>query len=615
MQLKEQLLEDIKMLIAEEWQIAQTDLSKLQLSETRKEFEGDYTLVVFPLTGVIKHRPDELASLIGEKLLARFSWLTSFNVVKGFLNLVLSDQVWASALEQLLEDESFWILEKKRERVLVEYASPNTNKPLHLGHVRNFLLGSSMALILQSCGYDVVRTQVINDRGIAICKSMLAWQLFADGATPESTGIKPDHFVGSYYVLFERKFQEEYTTWQKSDTALTLLQQSATADNPSAFFKQYKNTYFNQYSVLGQEAREMLLAWEKDDEATIDLWRKMNQWVYAGFEETYTRYGIQFDQNYYESDTYILGKDIVAKGLAIDIFYQKPDGSVWIDLRDAGLDEKVILRADGTSVYITQDIGTAEKRYEDFQTEKMIYVVADEQNYHFQVLFEILSKLGVPYASGLHHLSYGMVELPEGKMKSREGTVVDADDLLTEVIEEAWQMAQERGELDSLTDKDRREIIEKIGIGALKYFMIKVQPKKKMLFDPKESVDMQGNTGPYIQNAYVRIQSVLRKSATEMQFTASDFQLKLNATEKELMRTILSYPEVLEKAGTTYDPSELANFAYSLARAFHRFYHDCPILSAESKALVTFRLALSQAVAQGLEESFRLLGIAMPNRM
>jgi arginyl-tRNA synthetase len=498
---------------------------------------------------------------------------------------------------------------------LVEFSSPNTNKPLHLGHIRNILIGWSVSKILKAAGFDVFRVQIINDRGIAICKSMLARKIWGADKTPQNTGIKGDFFVGSYYVLFEQKFQEEYAKWQLTAEAREVLESKKKEDQSEvAFFKSYKDLYFNAYSELGKQAGEMLRNWEAGEKETIATWLQMNQWVYAGFDHTYQLLGVHFDKLYYESQTYLLGKDIVQEGMEKSVFYKEADGSVWIDLTDVKLDKKVVLRKDGTSVYITQDLGTAALRYDDFKANKMIYVVADEQNYHFQVLFEIAKKLKVPYAEGLHHLSYGMVDLPTGKMKSREGTVVDADDLIAEVVLEARKNSEERGVLADLSDAERSEIIRKIGLAALKYFIIKVQPQKRMTFDPKESVDMQGQTGPYIQNAFVRIQSVLRK-AGEFDANKAGNYLEFVLEEREIIQQLYQYPNVIEESALQYDPSAIANYAYALAKNYHRFYHEHSILKADDLAVRSFRLCMSKAVGSVLNHSMNLLGIEMPDKM
>ncbi len=586
----------------------------LTITSTKKEFEGDYTLVMFPLIPKLKTRPDELGNKIGEYLVANSPDVDGFNIIKGFLNIELSDSYWHSVLSDINQIDDYGRLPANGQKVLVEFSSPNTNKPLHLGHIRNILLGWSCAQILETAGYDVVKVQIINDRGIAICKSMLAWQKFGNGATPESAGEKSDHFVGKYYVLFESKFQEEYKLWQTStDGQAVLIDKQKEGQSEDDFYKVYKNTYFNSASDLGKEARKMLLAWEDNDTATRGLWKQMNEWVYAGFGHTYDALGVSFDKLYFESDTYILGKDHIEKGLKDGVFYQKEDNSIWINLEDAKLDHKLVLRSDGTSVYITQDIGTAELRYADFGVEKMIYTVADEQNYHFQTLFEILKRLGRPYADGLHHLSYGMIDLPTGKMKSREGTVVDADDLISETIDEAKLSARESGMISELPQNEQDEIYRKVGLGALKFFIIKVNPQKRMTFDPTQSVDMQGQTGPYVQNAYVRINSILGRIDQEKLANCDDYSLSI--IEKALMAQISSFPSIIEDAATHYDPSGVANYCFAMAKSYHRFYHDHPILKAESDSAMSFRIQLSSLVADILKKGMHLLGIEMPQRM
>ncbi len=589
--------------------------SLLPITPTRKEFQGDFTVVTFPLTKLAKKKPEIIGEELGQILARDFSELDSFNVIQGFLNLSLIPAFWNSFVLSLQDNPSFGELPANGEKVLVEFSSPNTNKPLHLGHIRNILIGWSVSKILKAAGFDVFNVQIINDRGIAICKSMLARKIWGAGKTPQNTGIKGDFFVGSYYVLFEQKFQEEYAAWQLTTVAREVFESKKKEDQSElAFFKSYKDLYFNAYSELGKQAAEMLRNWEAGEEETIATWSQMNQWVYAGFDHTYQLLGVHFDKLYYESETYLLGKDIVQAGIEKSVFYKEADGSVWIDLTDVKLDKKVVLRKDGTSVYITQDLGTAELRYDDFKANKMIYVVADEQNYHFQVLFEIAKKLKVPYAEGLHHLSYGMVDLPTGKMKSREGTVVDADDLIAEVVLEARKNSEERGVLADLTDAERSEIIRKIGLAALKYFIIKVQPQKRMTFDPKESVDMQGQTGPYIQNAFVRIQSVLRK-AGDFDATIAGNYLEFVLEEREIIQQLYQYPNVIEESALQYDPSAIANFAYALAKNYHRFYHEHSILKADDLAVRSFRLCMSKAVGSVLNHSMNLLGIEMPDKM
>lgn len=588
--------------------------SDLTITSTKKEFEGDYTLVIFPLVKLVKQSPDQIGEAIGKYAVKHIDHIVSYNVIKGFLNFTLSEQWWLNLLETIKNDDNYGLKPKNGEKVLVEFSSPNTNKPLHLGHIRNILLGWSCSQILEANGYEVIKTQIINDRGIAVCKSMIAWLNFADGATPNSTDTKSDHFVGDYYVMFEQKFQEEYKDWQSTDAGQSILSSKMELDQTQElFFKAYKNTYFNENSQLGKQAKDMLLDWEAGDLKVRELWALMNGWVYEGFEETYKKLGVHFDKLYYESDTYLLGKEAVFKGLNANVFYQNADNSIWVDLSDKGMDQKIVQRSDGTAVYMTQDIGTAQLRYKDFSVSKMIYTVADEQDYHFSVLFEILKRLGEPFADGLFHLSYGMVDLPTGKMKSREGTVVDADDLIDEVINEAQVASDERGEVVELSDEERKDIITKIGMAALKYFIIKVQAKKRMIFDPKESVDMQGQTGPYIQNAYVRIKSILRKQ--EVSSLQSNTYNLLVDNEKELLKLLLDYPHMISDAGINYEPSIIANYCYSLAKEFHRFYHDVRILKAETDDARLFRLSLANEVAKVLKSGMKLLGIEMPERM
>lgn len=588
----------------------------IQLNETKKEFEGHITFVVFPLVKQVGKAPEVIGETIGKWLMENSTVVASYNVVKGFLNISLKDSFWIEAFAKIQKEVYFSQRKPTGEKVLVEYSSPNTNKPLHLGHIRNILLGWSVSKILEFEGNEVITTQVINDRGIAICKSMLAWKKWGNGATPASSEIKGDHFVGDYYVKFEQEFVKEYTAFAESEAGAKLFEsQKKENQDKSEFFKAFKNKYFNEISPLGAEARQMLLDWEAGDENTIQLWKQMNGWVYDGFDKTYETLGVSFDSVYYESDTYLLGKKVVDEGLTKGVFYREPDSSVWINLEDAGMDKKIVLRSDGTSVYITQDIGTAKKRYEDFGAKKMIYTVADEQDYHFKVLFEIAKRLGEPYAEGLFHLSYGMVDLPTGRMKSREGTVVDADDLIVEVIKEAKENAGERGELAHMSPEEQEDIFSKIGLGAIKFFIIKVQPQKRMIFDPKESVDMQGATGPYIQNAFVRIQSLFRKSDTEQQHKVVSAPETLNEGEKTLIQLLMTFPEVVAAAAKQYEPSGVANYAYALAKEFHKYYHETRILGAETETLKTFRLQLSKEVALALKTSLYLLGINMPDRM
>jgi len=593
----------------------ETNAQSLSLSPTRKEFKGDYTLVVFPFTKGAKKAPPQIAEELGTYLVEKVSQIEGFNVIKGFLNLEIDDQFWKDFLLKMFEQVKYGYQPANGKKVMVEFSSPNTNKPLHLGHIRNILLGWSSAKILEAAGYEVVKVQIINDRGIAVCKSMLAWKKFGNGETPETTGMKSDHFVGKYYVLFDQKFKEEYLAWQDTAKAEEVWLDKRKKDQEKAeFFKAFKNTYFNDYSDLGAEAKAMLLNWEQQDPDTIALWEKLNNWVYNGFNSTYQKLGVSFDKLYFESNTYLLGKDSIETGLKEGLFYQKEDNSVWIDLSDAKLDQKLVLRSDGTSVYMTQDIGTAQLRHKDFGVDKMVYVVADEQNYHFQVLFEILKRMGEPYADGLHHLSYGMVDLPSGRMKSREGTVVDADDLIAEVISESRASSEERGAQEGIDASEQAEIIRMIGMAALKFFIIKVHPQKRMTFNPKDSVDMQGQTGPYIQNAYVRIKSVLRKAGKGDISMAGQYG-KLQAAEKDLVTALFDFPALVQNSAEAYEPSLIANYAYTLAKGYHKFYTDHSILKAESEAAKAFRLALSMAVANVLKSALDLLGIETPEKM
>ncbi len=586
----------------------------LIINPTNKEFEGDYTFVVFPLVKQLKKSPQDIADGLGKALVAESQLVTGYNVVKGFLNLSIDSKYFLSVLKGILGDENYGQHPDNGQTFMIEYSSPNTNKPLHLGHIRNILLGWSVAKIASANGYKVIKTKVVNDRGIAICKSMLAWKKFADGETPESSGIKGDHLVGKYYVEFEKAFQSEYKSWQASDDGAQAYKENGKeGELEENFYKRYKNTYFNQFSALGKEAREMLIAWEDNQQETRSLWETMNGWVYDGFATTYKALGVEFDDIVYESDTYLLGKDTISDGLETGVFYKKEDNSVWVDLEDVGMDHKIVLRSDGTSVYITQDLGTAAVRYDKYKFDRQVYVVADEQEYHFQVLFNILKKLGAEYADNLYHLSYGMVDLTTGKMKSREGTVVDADVLMEQVIETARDSAEERGGLEGLQESEKADIYRKIGLAALKYFLIKINPRKRMVFDPKESVDMQGTTGPYIQNAYVRIQSILRKANGEKGAYSDDTALE-NA-EKDILVMLLSYPDVIKEAFAKYDPSTVANYMYSVAKSFHKYYHDYRILSAETDETVSLRIDICKAVARVLEKGMDLLGIEMPSYM
>lgn len=587
----------------------------LTVSPTRKEFEGDMTVVIFPLVKKLRKSPIDIGNFIGDHLVSKIDEIASFNVVQGFVNLSLTSAFWHEFLATTATDPQYGRLQKNGEKVMIEFASPNTNKPLHLGHIRNILLGWSCAQILEIAGYEVVKVQVVNDRGIAICKSMLAWQSFGNGVTPKTSGTKGDHLVGRFYVEFEKSFSAEYEKWQSTDVAQASFNDRKDKDQVhEAFFKTYKNQYFNEHSELGNQARTMLRKWEEGDDTVRSLWETMNGWVYEGFAETYQRLGVTFDRLYYESDTWQLGKKEIMDGLAKKLFDRKDDGSIWVDLEHADLDKKILLRSDGTAVYITQDIGTAMQRYRDYGIDRMVYVVADEQNHHFKVLFEILNLLEEPYSDGLYHLAYGMVDLPDGKMKSREGTVVDADDLMDDVITEARTLAIEKGDLDSLDEVERTEVFRRIGMGALKFFILKINPLKRMVFDPEASVDMQGQTGPYVQNAYVRIQSILRKAGSfsiEGMHAYDAFQ----PSEKHLLSLLFMFPEVIRRSAAEYDPSLVANYCYDLAKSYHRFYHDAPILNAKEEGAQAFRLTLNKAIAQVLAKGMKLLGIEMPARM
>lgn len=589
----------------------------INIAPTRKEFEGDYTVVVFPFTKAAKKKPEQIGEDLGNKLKETLPEITDFNVVKGFLNLSVSDEYWINQSFELFKIENLGQAPSNGQKVLVEFSSPNTNKPLHLGHIRNILLGWSCYKILEKAGYDVVRTQIVNDRGIAICKSMIAWQKFGNGETPESSGIKGDFLAGKYYVLFDKTLKEEYKNWQATDIAKTVYKAKAKEDqSEEAFFKSYEKAYFNEYSELGKETKEMLLKWEANDPEVKGLWNKMNSWVYKGFEETYKNLGVEFDQLYYESDTYLLGKDIIENGLEKGVFYKKDDGSVWIDLEAEKLDHKLVLRSDGTSVYITQDIGTAEVRNKEHGMNKMVYVVGNEQDYHFKALFATMKKLGADYADGLFHLSYGMVDLPSGRMKSREGTVVDADDLMREVIEVARAGMEERNEISGQPEGEMKEIIRRIGMAALKFFIIKVNPQKRMVFNPNEAVEIQGQTGPYIQYAYVRTKGIYDKAMNDNidLSLAADYK-NLQPAEKELIFMIGGFSELIQQAAEKYDPSLIANYCYELARAFNKLWHEVKILNGDDPVEIAYRVKLSKLVSDTLKSGMDLLGIEMPDRM
>jgi arginyl-tRNA synthetase len=563
-----------------------------ELQETRKEFDGDVTLVVFPFVRAAKKKPEEVAEELGNKLL-ELSAIADFNVVKGFLNLTLDRSVYVNQFKTFASDPHFGLPSPgSKGAYIVEYSSPNTNKPLHLGHIRNNLLGYSVAEILKANGVAVSKVQIINDRGIHICKSMLAWQEYGNGETPESTGLKGDHLVGKYYVKFDQVYKDEMKR---------LLDEGKTGEEAKKLAP----------SLL--KAQEMLLKWEQGDAEVVTLWKTMNNWVYTGFNTTYTKLGVDFDKNYYESQTYVLGKDDVNKGLESGVFYKKDDGSVWIDLEDEGLDHKLVLRSDGTSVYMTQDIGTAIQRFKDFDAKGMTYVVGNEQDYHFKVLFLILSKLGYPWAEQLHHLSYGMVDLPSGKMKSREGTVVDADDLIDGMVADAEAISKELGKLDGLELAAQKELFTTLGLGALKYFILKVDPKKRMLFNPAESIDFNGHTGPFIQYAYARIQSLQRKAPESNKLDWST--LSPNEDETIVIKSLLQFSDVVDQAARNFSPAVLANYTYELVKKYNGFYQNNSILKAESEQSIAFRLLLSKKVGEVIKASMNCLGIQVPNRM
>ncbi|QNL49092.1 arginine--tRNA ligase [Olivibacter sp. SDN3] len=563
------------------------------LQETRKEFEGQLTIVTFPFTKFSKKSPELTGAEIGDFLVANSDDITSYNVIKGFLNLKLSDLFWFNLLNESVLDECFGVIPKNGKKVMVEYSSPNTNKPLHLGHVRNNLLGYAVSEILNAAGYDVIKSNLINDRGIHICKSMLAWQKFGEGETPQSSGLKGDKLVGNYYVIFDKEYKKE----------IGALRQEG-----------YSEEDAKKEAPLMKEAQKMLRDWEAGDQQTLRLWQKMNEWVYEGFEETYRRMGVSFDKVYYESNTYLLGKDLIEEGLKNGVFFRKADNSVWIDLSDEGLDEKLVLRGDGTSVYITQDLGTAQLKFDDCHMDQSIYVVGNEQDYHFKVLFLILKKLGKPWAPGLHHLSYGMVDLPSGKMKSREGTVVDADDLMLDMVQTAKNRTEELGKVEGFTQAEKDHLYEMIGMGALKYFLLKVEPKKRLLFDPNESIDFQGNTGPFIQYTHARIRSVLAKGSYDPSLSKI-LSSELHNIEIELIISLSKFPETITAAAEDLSPSLVANYIYELAKLYNKFYHEMPILKVEEELLKIFRLNLSAATAGVISKGMRLLGIEVPERM
>ncbi|MHA7128438.1 arginine--tRNA ligase [Algoriphagus namhaensis] len=572
-------------------------LDQISLAPTRKEFEGTYTFVVFPFLKLTKKSPEQSATAIGEYLREQVDEVADFNVVKGFLNLVLNEQSWLDLFQKIQSNPNLGQLPSNGKRVMVEYSSPNTNKPLHLGHLRNNFLGFSVAQILQANGYEVIKSNLVNDRGIHICKSMVAYEKFGNGETPETSGLKGDHLAGKYYVLFDKAYKKEIEELVASGKSKEVAEKEA---------------------PLLLEAQEMLRKWEAGDEKVVSLWKQMNEWVYAGFEKTYQQMGVSFDKYYYESDTYLLGKDIVEEGLQKEVFFRKENNSVWVDLTDEGLDEKLVLRGDGTSVYITQDMGTADLKYNDFKLDKSVYVVGNEQDYHFDVLFKIMRKLGRPYGEGLFHLSYGMVDLPTGKMKSREGTVVDADDLMAEMIQTAEDHTKELGKIDGFSADQAAELYETLGMGALKYFLLKVDPKKRMLFNPQESIEFQGNTGPFIQYSHARIKSILRKAEQiGVNYREPNLSMlgSLQESETGLIFTLSEFEKKIRQAGEEYSPSIIAQYLFDLAKDYNRFYADVAIFQEENEALVAFRVALSALTAETIKKGMSLLGISVPNRM
>jgi len=591
MTIQELILQDIERLYAV--RITET---LIQIQKTKKEFEGHLTLVVFPLLKISKKTPEQTSVEIGEYLVKNQPAISGFNVIKGFLNLTISPAYWIETLNAIHQNPHYGTQKASPDSplVMIEYSSPNTNKPLHLGHIRNNLLGYSISEILKATGNHVVKTNIVNDRGVHICKSMLAWKLWGNDETPESSGKKGDHLIGDYYVKFDQEYKKELAGLE----AAGLTKKEA-----------------EERSSLMEDVREMLRKWESGDVETLSLWEKMNSWVYAGFDETYKALGVDFDKIYYESGTYLEGKEKVLEGVEKGVFYRKDDGSVWADLTSDGLDEKVLLRADGTSVYMTQDIGTAKLRFDDYPVDKMVYVVGNEQNYHFQVLSLLLDKLGFEFGKGLVHFSYGMVELPEGKMKSREGTVVDADDLIAEMIRTARETSNELGKLDDCTEEEANEIVRTVGLGALKYFILKVDPRKNMVFNPKESIDFNGNTGPFIQYTYARIQSVLRKaSAIEMR-TQVHPDTAINEKEITLIQLLAEFPNIVQEAADAFSPAIIANYIYDLVKEYNQFYHDYSILGETNEDVRKFRLILSENTGKVIRTGFALLGINVPERM
>lgn len=597
MTIENSLIATIQQALQELFDLSVED-QKISLQPTRKEFQGDFTLVVFPYVKAARKSPEETGRIIGEYVQTNMAEVSAFNVIKGFLNFSLADGSWLSFLHKASSETHFGLTPvSDTDPVVIEYSSPNTNKPLHLGHVRNNLLGYSIARILQAAGRKSYKVNLVNDRGIHICKSMLAWKKWGHGETPEQSHKKGDKLVGDYYVRFETELKKE---------ALALKESHG-----------YDEDTARSSAPLMQDAQKMLRLWEARDKDTVHIWKMMNQWVYKGFDDTYKRMGVDFDKIYYESETYLLGKEIVLEGLNQGVFFQKEDGSVWVDLAQEGLDQKLLLRGDGTSVYMTQDIGTAQLRYDDYNARQMIYVVGNEQNYHFDVLKKVLKKLEKPYSGSLFHLSYGMVELPQGKMKSREGTVVDADELMEEMYVTAKQTTEELGKVDGYTEEEKKDLFETIGLGALKYFILKVDPKKNMMFNPTESIDFNGNTGPFIQYTHARICSILRKAeetGLDKQSYNAD-KIEINNKEKILIRSLYSFPQVIQQAAHEMSPAQIANYVYDLAKEFNQFYHEHSVLNEPDRDVSRYRLGLSQLTAKVIKESMNMLGIQVPERM
>jgi len=597
--LLEQLGQNINQALKQTYNI-ELSIPEIQLQPTRKEFQGDITWVIFPLTRFSKKSPEITGTELGDALM-KTSMIESFEVVKGFLNLRFKEEIILEEFYKSLNNPSFGMLAPKSEKIMVEFSSPNTNKPLHLGHVRNNLLGYSVSKILEAAGYEVIKTCLVNDRGIHICKSMVAYDLFGEGETPQSARLKGDHLVGKYYVRFEQELKKEI------EGPISQGMEEEAARNQSS---------------LMLKAKKMLQDWENKDPDVLKLWKTMNHWVYQGFEDTYNRMGISFDRFYYESETYLLGKDLIDEGIEKGVFFKKPDGSVWIDLTEDGLDQKLVLRSDGTSVYITQDLGTAQLKYEDYHMDKSIHVVGNEQDYHFKVLFLILEKLGKSWAKGLYHLSYGMVDLPSGKMKSREGTVVDADELMDQMENTASEQTEILGKTQGMSETEKMELYKTIGLGALKYFLLRVDPQKRLLFDPKESIDLQGNTGPFIQYSYARIQSILRKSKLDpnlfhdvKHFSKFIFEEKINPEERSLIKHLLEYEEIVKESAKLYSPAIVCTYLYELAKLFNHFYHLHSVLKEEKPYLLYFRLQLCEMTAQVIKNGMGLLGIEVPEKM